>query len=73
MVNFLIYIFQGGTDVENIGIISKVMYYKSIIALLRSLIHIRNSRGPNIEPWDTQNAILESSDCLLLTVVNYCL
>ena len=43
------------------------------IALLRSLIYIRNNRGPNIEPWGTPNTILESSDCLLLTVVNCCL
>ena len=46
---------------------------ENIIALLRSLIYIRNSRGPNIEPWGMPNSILESSDCLLLTVVNCCL
>ena len=42
------------------------------IGLLRSLKYIRNSRGPNIEPWGMPNSILESSDCLL-TVVNCCL
>ena len=41
------------------------------IGLLRSLKYIRNSRGPNIEPWGMPNSILESSDCLQLTVVNY--
>ena len=46
---------------------------ENIITLLRLLIDIRNSRGPNIEPWGKPNSILESSDCLLLTVVNCCL
>ena len=36
---------------------------EKIIALLRSLIYIRNRRSPNIEPWGTPNSILESSDC----------
>ena len=43
---------------------------ENIIALVRLLIYTRNSRGPSIEPWETPNSILESSDCLLLTVVN---
>ena len=46
---------------------------ENIIPLLRSLIYIRNSRGPNFEPWGKPNSIIESSDCLLLTVVNCCL
>ena len=46
---------------------------ENIIALLRSLIYIRNNRRPNIELWRTPNSILENSDCLLLTVVNCCL
>lgn len=41
--------------------------------LIRSLIYIRNSRVPNIEPWGMPNPIFESLDCLLLTVVNCCL
>ena len=47
--------------------------YENIIALLRLLIYIRNIRGPNVESWGMPNSILESSDCLLLTVVNCCL
>ena len=46
---------------------------ENFIALLRSLIYIRNSRGPNIESSGTPNSLLESSDGWLLTAVNCCL
>ena len=49
------------------------VYTDENIAFLRLFINIRNSKGPNIESWATSNSILESSDCLLLTVVNCCL
>ena len=63
----------------------KYWYHQQSDALMKKLslfygrnmkhvvICIRNSRGPNIEPGDTPNSILESSDCLFLTVVNCCL
>ena len=37
----------------------------------RSLINIRNNKGPKMEPWGTPNMTLASDECIFPSLTNW--